>query len=100
MSKLVISNPNISKTDISYLLKWILMYTFQEVMNFIFKLDWLMFIKTNLLGLFENFHKVNSITKKHSQELNIVAENQKIFMDFQNTIFRSALQASLVNNFC
>ena len=93
MSKLVISNPNISKTDISYLLKWILMYTFQEVMNFIFKLDWLMFIKTNLLGLFENFHKVNSITKKHSQELNIVAENQKIFMDFQNTIFRSTLQA-------
>ena len=29
MSKLVISKPNISKTDISYLLKRILMCTFQ-----------------------------------------------------------------------
>ena len=55
MSKLVISKPNISKTDISYLLKRTLMCTFQEVTNFIFKVDWFTFIKTNSLELFENF---------------------------------------------
>ena len=55
MSKLVISKPNISKTDISYLLKCTLLCTFQEVRNFIFKVDWFMFIKTNSLELFENF---------------------------------------------
>ena len=47
MSKLVISKPNISKTDISYLLKRTLMCKFQKVTNFIFKVDWLTFIKTN-----------------------------------------------------
>ena len=55
MSKLVISKPNISKTDIFYLLKRRLMCTFQEVTNFIFKVDWFTFIKTNSLQLFENF---------------------------------------------
>ena len=50
MSKLVISKPNISKTDISYLLKRTLMCTFQEVTNFIFKVDWFTFIKTNSLN--------------------------------------------------
>ena len=39
-SKLVISKPNISKTDISYLLKRTLTCTFQEVTNFIFKVDY------------------------------------------------------------
>ena len=53
MSKLVISKPNISKTDIFYLLKRRLMCTFQEVTNFIFKVDWFTFIKTNSLELFE-----------------------------------------------
>ena len=51
MSKLVISQPNISKTDISYLLK----ITLSVVINFIFKVDWFTFIKTNSLELFENF---------------------------------------------
>ena len=37
MSKLVISKPDISKTDISDLLKRTLMCTFQEGTNFIFK---------------------------------------------------------------
>ena len=55
MSKLVISKTNISKTDISYLLKGTRMCTFQEVTNFIFKVGWFMFIKTNSLELFENF---------------------------------------------
>ena len=82
MSKLVISKPNISNTDISYILKRTLMRTFQKATNFIFKVEWFTFIKTNLFQLFENFDKVNSITKKHSQELNIVLENQKIFLDF------------------
>ena len=50
MSKLVISKPNISKTDISYLLKRTLMCTFQEVTNFIFKVDWFTFIKRNSLN--------------------------------------------------
>ena len=45
MSKLVISKPNTSKTGISYLLKRTLMCTFQEVTNFIFKVDWFTFIK-------------------------------------------------------
>ena len=54
-SKLVISKPNISKTDISYLLKRTLMCTFQEVTHFVFKVDWCTFIKTNSLGLYENF---------------------------------------------
>ena len=43
MSKLVISKPNISKIDISNLLKRTLMCIFQEVKNFIFKVDWFMF---------------------------------------------------------
>ena len=34
MSKLVISKPNFSKTDVSYLLKHTLTCTFQEVRNF------------------------------------------------------------------
>ena len=55
MSKLVISKPNISKTDLSYLLKRALMYTFQKVTNFIFKVDWFTFTKTNSLELFDNF---------------------------------------------
>ena len=55
MSKLVISKTDISKTDISDLLKRTLMCTFQEVTNFIFKVDWFTFIKTNSLELFENF---------------------------------------------
>ena len=55
MSKLVISKPDISKTDIFDLLKRTLMCTFQEVTNFIFKVDWFTFIKTNSLELFENF---------------------------------------------
>ena len=55
MSKLVISKPNISKTDLSYLLKRTLMYTFQKVTNFIFKVDWFTFTKTNSLELFDNF---------------------------------------------
>ena len=55
LSKLVIIKPNISTTDISYLLKRIFMCTFQEVTNFIFKVDWFMLIKTNSLKLFENF---------------------------------------------
>ena len=55
MSKLVISKPNISKTDISYLLKRTLMCTFQEVTHFVFKVDWCTLIKTNSLGLYENF---------------------------------------------
>ena len=41
MSKLVISKPNISKTE--------------EAGNFIFKVDWFTFIKTNSLEFFENF---------------------------------------------
>ena len=41
MSKLVIGKLNISKTDISYLLKRTLTCTFQEVKNFIFTVDWL-----------------------------------------------------------
>ena len=53
--KLVISKPNISKTDISYLLKRTLMCIFQEVTHFVFKVDWCTFIKTNSLGLYENF---------------------------------------------
>ena len=40
ISKLVISKPNISKTDISYLLKRTLTCTFQEATNFIFKVDY------------------------------------------------------------
>ena len=55
MSKLVISKPNISKTDISYLLKCTLMCTFQEVTNFIFKVYWFTFMKINSLELFKNF---------------------------------------------
>ena len=55
MSKLVISKPNNSKTDISYLLKRTLMCAFQEVTNFIFKVDWFTLIKTKSLKLFENF---------------------------------------------
>ena len=55
MAKLVISKPNISKTDISYLLKSTLMCTFHEVTNFIFKVGWCTFIKTNSMELFENF---------------------------------------------
>ena len=55
MSKLVISKTNISKTDLSYLLKRTLMYTFQKVTNFIFKVDWFTFTKTNSLELFDNF---------------------------------------------
>ena len=49
MSKLVIIKPNIIKIDIFYLLKRTLMCTFQEVKNFIFKVDWFMLIKTNSL---------------------------------------------------
>ena len=45
MSKLIISKPDISKTDISDLLKRTLMCTFQEVTNFFFKVDWFTFIK-------------------------------------------------------
>ena len=55
MSKLIISELIISKSDISYPLKYTLMYTFQEVTNLIFKVDWCTFIKTNSLELFENF---------------------------------------------
>ena len=55
MSKLVISKPNNSKTDIAHLVKRTLMCTFQKVTNFIFKVDWFMLIKTNSLELFENF---------------------------------------------
>ena len=55
MSKLVIIKPNISTIDISYLLKRIIMCTFQEATNFIFKVDWFMLINTNSLKLFENF---------------------------------------------
>ena len=54
MSKLVIFKPNISKTNIYYLLTRTLMCIFQEVTNFIFKVDWFTFIKTNSLELFEN----------------------------------------------
>ena len=50
MSKLVISKPDISKTDISDLLKRTLMCTFQEVTNFIFKVDWFTVIKKNSLN--------------------------------------------------
>ena len=50
MSKLVISKPGISKTDISGLLKRKLMCTFQEGTNFIFKVDWFTFIKRNSLN--------------------------------------------------
>ena len=50
MSKLVISKPDISKTDIFYLLKRTLMCTFQEVTNFILKVDWFTFIKRNSLN--------------------------------------------------
>ena len=50
MSKLVISKPDISKTDISDLLKRTLMCTFQEGTNFIFKVDWSKFIKRNSLN--------------------------------------------------
>ena len=50
MSKLVISKPDISKTDISDLLKRTLMSTFQEVTNFILKVDWFTFIKRNSLN--------------------------------------------------
>ena len=39
MSKLVISKPKVSETDISYLLKRILMSTFKGVTNFIFKVN-------------------------------------------------------------
>ena len=45
MSKLVISKPNISKTDVSYLLK----------RTFVFEVDWFPFIKANSLKLFETF---------------------------------------------
>ena len=55
MSKLVISKPNVSKTDISYLPKRLLMCTFQEIRNVISKVDWFTFIKTNALKLFKNF---------------------------------------------
>ena len=55
MSKLVISKTNISKTDISYLLKRTCTCTFQEVKNFIFKVGWFTFIKINSSELFENF---------------------------------------------
>ena len=55
MSKLVIRKSNNSKTDIAHLLKRTLMCTFQEVTNFIFKVDWFTLIKTNSLELFENF---------------------------------------------
>ena len=51
ISKLVISKPNISKTDISYLLKRTLMCIFQEVRNVIFKVDWFTFIKTKFIGV-------------------------------------------------
>ena len=54
MSKLIISELIISKSDISYPLKYTLMYTFQEVTNLIFKVDCCTFIKTNSLELFEN----------------------------------------------
>ena len=50
MSKLVISKPDISKTDISYLLKRTLTCTFQEVTNSIFKVDWFTFIERNSLN--------------------------------------------------
>ena len=50
MSKLVISKPDISKTDISDLLKRTLMCTFQEGTNFIFKGDWFTFIERNSLN--------------------------------------------------
>ena len=50
MSKLVISKIDITKTDISDLLKRTLMCTFQEVTNFIFKVDWFAFIKGNSLN--------------------------------------------------
>ena len=50
MSKLVISKPDISKTDISELLKRTLMCTFQEVTNFIVKVDWFTFTKRNSLN--------------------------------------------------
>ena len=50
MSKLVISKPDISKTDIFDLLKRTLMCTFQEVTNFILKVDWFTFIKRNSLN--------------------------------------------------
>ena len=49
MSKLV------TKIDNFYLLKRTSMWTFYEARNFIFKVDWFMFIKTNPLELFENF---------------------------------------------
>ena len=49
MSKLV------TKIDNFYLLKRTPMWTFYEARNFIFKVDWFMFIKTNPLELFENF---------------------------------------------
>ena len=55
MSKLVTKKPNISKIDNFYLLKRTLMWTFYEARNFIFKVDWFMFIKANPLELFENF---------------------------------------------
>ena len=50
MSKLVISKIDITETDISDLLKRTLMCTFQEVTNFIFKVDWFTFIKRNSLN--------------------------------------------------
>ena len=55
MSKIVIRKSKNSKTDIGHLLKRTLMCTFQEVTNFIFKVDWFTLIKTNSLELFENF---------------------------------------------
>ena len=64
MSKLVISKPDISKTDISDLLKRTLMCTFQEVTNFIFKVDWFTFIKTNSLELFKTLNHRRNIGKK------------------------------------
>ena len=50
MSKLVISEPDVSETDISDLLKRTLMCTFHEVTNFILKVDWFTFIKRNSLN--------------------------------------------------
>ena len=64
MAKLVISKPNISKTDISYLLKSTLMCTFHEVTNFIFKVGWCTFIKTNSRSCLKTLNHRSNIVKK------------------------------------
>ena len=64
MPKLVISKPNISKTDITYLLKRTLMCTFQEVRNFIFKVGWFTFIKKIHWSCLKTLNHRRNIGKK------------------------------------